>query len=133
MTKTIKKVGIPTQLLRGATLNAKGLKVIAGVLNGVKVDLLQDSQYKFIFNDITPKEKKGCIIHYRNEVIFNSSKNFISYIDLWIDNKSLVKRIKNNEVIEIEIDNYIVDLVSGVIDTKYDYVFISNENDFTLE
>lgn len=133
MTKTIKKVGIPTQLLRQATATENGLKVITGLLNGVKVDLIQDVKYKFIFNDMSPVEKMGCVIHYRNEIIFDSKENFNNSIDLWVDNKSLVKRIKNNEVLEVEIDNYIINLYSGAVESKFEYMFISNENDFTLE
>lgn len=133
MTKTIKKVGIPTQLLRNASISEEGLKVIEGYLNGVYKYLVQDREYKFIFNDKSASENLGCSIHYRSEIIFTSPKGFDKVIDLWIDNKSLVKRIKNNEVLEVEIEDYIVNLDTGCVQPKFEYMFISNENDYTLE
>lgn len=133
MTKTIKKVGIPTTLLRGATINEEGLKVISAKLEGVDIELVQDNQYRFIFHSISTSQKTGCNIHYRNEVIFTSNGLYDNIIDLWIDNKTAVRRIKDGSVDSVEIDNYTVDLLTGVVESKYEYMFISNENDFTLE
>ena len=137
MTKTIKKVGIPTTLLRSAILNEEGEKVINAKFNGVDITLIQDKEYKFIFHQVINKKNTYAIIHYRNDIIYKSPVLFenvnVNYVDLWIDNKSLVKRIKSGEVDNVDIDAYNVDLINGLVLSKYEYMFISNENDFTLE
>ena len=122
------KVGIPTDLLRKASKNALGLKVVSGVINGVSVELIQDSVNPFYFGSVEIATNVNVL--FNGKVIVESVKPTNN--NIWLNNKSLAKKIIAKTVEEFEIDGLIINL-QGEATSKYLYHFYSNENDFTLE
>ena len=122
------KVGIPTELLRKASKNALGLKVVSGIINGVSVELTQDSVNPFYFGSVEISTNVNVL--FNGKVIVESVKPTTN--NIWLNNKSLAKKIIAKTVEEFEIDGLIINL-QGEATSKYLYHFYSNENDFTLE
>lgn len=127
MSKTIKKVGIPTSILRGATKNENGLKVIKGTFNGVSVELIQDMEKPFYFGTY---ELKGFVnVQFQNEMLISNEK---ATSIIWLNNKSEYKRFKSGAISTLELNDLVINK-DGSYTSKYSYAFYSNENDYTLE
>ena len=122
------KVGIPTELLRKASKNALGLKVVSGIINGVSVELTQDNVNPFYFGSVEISTNVNVL--FNGKVIVESVKPTNN--NIWLNNKSLAKKIIAKSIEVFEIDGLIINL-QGEATSKYLYHFYSNENDFTLE
>lgn len=127
MAKTIKKVGIPTSILRGAEKDENGLKHIKGVFNGVEVELTQDSNKPFYFGEYT---LNGFVnVQFQNDLFITNEK---ATTTIWLNNKSAYNKFKKGLMDTLELNDLIINK-DGSYTSKYSYVFISNENDYTLE
>lgn len=122
------KVGIPTELLRKASKNALGLKVVSGIINGVSVELTQDNVNPFYFGSVEISTNVNVL--FNGKVIVESVKPTNN--NIWLNNKSLAKKIIAKSIDNFEIEGLIINL-QGEATSKYLYHFYSNENDFTLE
>ena len=122
------KVGIPTDLLRKASKNSLGLKVVSGLINGVSVELTQDNVNPFYFGSVEISTNVNVL--FNGKVIVESVKPTNN--NIWLNNKSLAKKIIAKSIDNFEIDGLIINL-QGEATSKYLYHFYSNENDFTLE
>lgn len=122
------KVGIPTELLRKASRNALGLKVVNGSINGVSVELIQDSVKPFYYGSVEISTNVNVL--FNGKVIVDSVKPTTN--NVWLNNKSLAKKIISKSINEFEIDGLIINL-NGEATSKYVYHFYSNENEYTLE
>ena len=127
MTKTIKKVGIPTNILRGAVKDEIGLKHIHGFFNGVEVNLIQDSEKPYFFGEHT---LNGFVnVQFQNDLFITNEK---ATTTIWLNNKSAYNKFKKGLMDTLELNDLIINK-DGSYTSKYSYVFISNENDYTLE
>ena len=127
MTKTIKKVGIPTSILRGATKDENGLKHIKGVFNGVSVELTQDKEQPYFYGT---QDLKGFVnVQFQNDMFITNEK---ATSTIWLNNKSAYTKFKKGLIDTLELNDLIINK-DGSYTSKYLYAFISNENDFTLE
>lgn len=122
------KVGIPTELLRKASRNALGLKVVNGSINGVSVELTQDSVNPFYYGSVEISTNVNVL--FNGKIIVESVKPTTN--NVWLNNKSLAKKIISKSIDEFEIDGLIIAL-NGEATSKYIYHFYSNENEYTLE
>lgn len=127
MVKTIKKVGIPTNILRGALKDENGLKHIKGVFNGVMVELSQDKEKPYFFGT---QELTGFVnVQFQNDMFITNEK---ATNTIWLNNKSAYTKFKKGLTDTLELNDLIINK-DGSYTSKYLYSFISNENDFTLE
>lgn len=127
MTKTIKKVGIPTNILRSAEKDEIGLKHIHGFFNGVEVNLIQDTEKPYFFGEYT---LSGFVnVQFQNHLFITNEK---ATTTIWLNNKSAYNKFKKGLMDTLELNDLIINK-DGSYTSKYSYVFISNENDYTLE
>lgn len=127
MTKTIKKVGIPTSILRNATKDENGLKHIKGIFNGVMVELTQDIEVPYFYGIVDLKGFAN--VQFQNDMIISNEK---ATSTIWLNNKSAYTKFKKGLIEQLELNDLIINK-DGTYTSKYVYAFISNENDFTLE
>lgn len=127
MTNTTKKVGIPTSILRNAKRDENGLKHIKGVFNGIVVDLTQDANKPYYFGEQT---LEGFVnVQFQNDKFITNEK---ASATIWLNNKSVYSKFKKGTLDTLELNDLIINK-DGSYTSKYLYVFISNENDYTLE
>lgn len=126
-TTNIKKVGVPTTLIRNAIKNENGLKVINATLNGVNVTLTQDPNKTYYFGSLQ-LEGITSVCYNGKYVIKNDNTDNI----LWINNKSMVTKFLKGDIDKLELNGLLIDR-SGTYISKDIYEFYSNENDYTLE
>jgi len=132
MTKQIKKVGVPTQIKRQFK---EGVNEIQCLFNGREITLKRGANnYTFESDNATDEQQVNVFLG--REQLTNGG-----VMDYDIFNKSLAKQIKSlkvGETLTKEIDDVILTftnngVITCVMSSRYDYVFIANDNDYTLE
>lgn len=132
MTKQIKKVGVPTQIKRQFK---EGVDEIQCLFNGREITLKRGvNNYTFESDNATDEQQVNVFLG--REQLTNGG-----VMDYDIFNKSLAKQIKSlkvGETLTKEIDDVILTftnngVITCIMSSRYDYVFIANDNDYTLE